>query len=188
MGLFGRGIRSLRWHVYPTATHGESAIDFLVRILCAFAQPGDILATYLRRPVPQFSFQAGMLQIAEGRYAKRPRPGGTTDAEIVARAIAMLQWLEGSGPEQADPFKVLGVSCSATDQQIQHQYRVLSKRVHPDRHPSANQEYWCGRQNELNEAYRKISDPRQREQWRAALERRKRLLHQLWRVERMDFR
>ena len=38
-----------------------------------------------------------------------------------------------------DPYKVLGVQPTDTDEQIKAAYRALVKRYHPDRYPEAAQ-------------------------------------------------
>ena len=50
-----------------------------------------------------------------------------------------------------DPFQVLGVTSSATEEEIKAAYRKLAKKYHPDLHPgSATAE---AKMKEINEAY-----------------------------------
>ena len=58
-----------------------------------------------------------------------------------------------------DPYKVLGVSPDASDEEIKKAYRNLAKKYHPDLHPGdAEAER---RMNEINAAYEQIKNPQQ---------------------------
>ena len=59
-----------------------------------------------------------------------------------------------------DPYVVLGVSRSATDEEIKQAYRRLAKRYHPDLHPDDPQA--AAKMNEINEAYDAIKDAQSR--------------------------
>ena len=50
-----------------------------------------------------------------------------------------------------DPYKVLGVSPSASDEEIKKAYRTLAKKYHPDLNPG--DEVAAQRMNEINAAY-----------------------------------
>ena len=56
-----------------------------------------------------------------------------------------------------DPYKVLGVSPGASQDEIKKAYRQMAKKYHPDLHPNdpnANK-----RMNEINEAYDMLTNP-----------------------------
>lgn len=162
---------------------GKYAKEHLVRLICSFSRPQDILAAYLHRPLPGVFFRGAVEQLAKGKFGKRHESRTIPDIEIVKRARTMLRWLDGEEPEDKNPYSVLGLSYSATEQQILHRYRTLSKRAHPDRHTPARQDYWCARQNEINQAYRTLSDPKSRARLLTELEQRKQLLRRLWKIE-----
>ena len=56
-----------------------------------------------------------------------------------------------------DPYKVLGVSPDATDEEIKKAYRRLAMRYHPDRNPD-NPEA-ARKMQEINAAYEQIKNP-----------------------------
>ncbi len=56
-----------------------------------------------------------------------------------------------------DPYKVLGVSPGATDEEIKKAYRTLAKKYHPDLNPG-NEEAE-DRMNEINVAYDLLTKP-----------------------------
>lgn len=56
-----------------------------------------------------------------------------------------------------DPYEVLGVSKSASSDEIQKAYRKLSKKFHPDRNPGDKQA--DSNYKEVQEAYEVIGDP-----------------------------
>ena len=62
-----------------------------------------------------------------------------------------------------DPYAILGVSCSATQDEIKQAYRRLAKQHHPDHNPndkSAEQRF-----KEVQAAYEVLSDPQRRAQF-----------------------
>lgn len=61
-----------------------------------------------------------------------------------------------------DPYKVLGVSPSATDAEIKTAYRSLAKKYHPDRYKGHDLEELAGEKlKQINEAYDIITKERQ---------------------------
>ena len=64
-----------------------------------------------------------------------------------------------------DPYKVLGISPGATQDEIKRAYRKKAKECHPDLHPNdPNAER---RMNEVNEAYDMLMNPDKYAQRRA---------------------
>ena len=60
-----------------------------------------------------------------------------------------------------DPYKVLGISPSATDEQVKEAYRTLSKRYHPDHNPDGVMgEIANDKLAEINAAYDEIMNMR----------------------------
>ena len=56
-----------------------------------------------------------------------------------------------------DPYKVLGVSRDASDEEVKRAYRRLAKKYHPDLHPGDKE---CeDKFKECSEAYEVLSDP-----------------------------
>ena len=61
-----------------------------------------------------------------------------------------------------DPYKTLGVSRDATDEEIKKAYRALAKKYHPDNYQdSALAELAAEKMKEINEAYDIIGKQRQ---------------------------
>jgi len=56
-----------------------------------------------------------------------------------------------------DPYKVLGVSPDATDDEIKQAYRRLAKKYHPDRNPG--DPVAAQKMQEINDAYDRIKNP-----------------------------
>ena len=56
-----------------------------------------------------------------------------------------------------DPYKVLGVSPNASDEEIKRAYRRLAKEYHPDRNPG--DEEAARKMQEVNAAYEQIKNP-----------------------------
>ena len=57
----------------------------------------------------------------------------------------------------SDPYKVLGVSPNASDEEVKAAYRRLAKKYHPDLNPGDQQA--AARMNEINAAYDQIKNP-----------------------------
>lgn len=56
-----------------------------------------------------------------------------------------------------DPYKILGVSRDATDDEIKQAYRRLAKQYHPDRNPG--DEAAAKKMQQINAAYEQIKNP-----------------------------
>lgn len=56
-----------------------------------------------------------------------------------------------------DPYKILGVSPDASDEEIKRAYRKLAKQYHPDLHPG--DEEAAKKMQQINAAYEQIKDP-----------------------------
>jgi len=57
----------------------------------------------------------------------------------------------------SDPYKVLGVSPNASDDEIKKAYRRLAKQYHPDRNPGDQEA--ARKMKEINAAYEQIKNP-----------------------------
>ena len=61
-----------------------------------------------------------------------------------------------------DPYKVLGVSPDASDEEIKRAYRRLAKQYHPDLHPGDQEA--AKKMQQINAAYEQIKDPQKASQ------------------------
>jgi len=62
----------------------------------------------------------------------------------------------------SDPYKVLGVSPNASDEEIKTAYRKLAKKYHPDLNPGDAEA--AKKMNEINAAYDQIKNPQPQQQ------------------------
>ncbi len=63
-----------------------------------------------------------------------------------------------------DPYKVLGVSPDASDEEIKKAYRTLAKKYHPDRNPGDAEA--ARKMQQVNDAYEQIKNPEKARQSR----------------------
>ena len=65
-----------------------------------------------------------------------------------------------------NPYNILGVSPTASTDDIKKAYRALAMRHHPDRNPNSNAEV---RFNAIKKAYELLSDPQKRAEYNYSL-------------------
>ena len=63
-----------------------------------------------------------------------------------------------------DPYRVLGLTPGATDEEVKRAYRQLAKKYHPDMNPG--DAYAAQKMNEINAAYDQIKNPPQQTTYR----------------------
>ena len=64
----------------------------------------------------------------------------------------------------SDPYKVLGVSPNATDEEVKTAYRELAKKYHPDNYADSPLADLAGeKMKEINEAYDEITNQRRQD-------------------------
>lgn len=61
-----------------------------------------------------------------------------------------------------DPYKILGVSPDASDEEIKRAYRRLAKQYHPDRNPGDAEA--ARKMQQINDAYERIKNPEKNRQ------------------------
>ena len=65
-----------------------------------------------------------------------------------------------------DPYRILGLTPDATDEQVKQAYRRLAKKYHPDMNPG--DEHAAKMMNDINAAYEQIKNPPQQTAWQNA--------------------
>ncbi len=85
---------------------------------------------------------------------------GIPSQEIASRAGFLLACLDMPGDD--DPYRLLGVTPSATPQEIRNAWVARMSLYHPDRHP-ANGDWFTRQAARLNEAYHTLKDPARRQ-------------------------
>jgi len=66
---------------------------------------------------------------------------------------------------QRDYYEILGVSKTATPEEIKKKYRKLAMEFHPDRAPADKKKEYEEKFKEMSEAYAVLSDPQKRQQY-----------------------
>ncbi|MBO5374392.1 MAG: DnaJ domain-containing protein, partial [Clostridia bacterium] len=55
-----------------------------------------------------------------------------------------------------DPYKVLGILPSASNEEVKKAYKALAQKYHPDKNEGPMKDYAESRMKEINEAYDEI--------------------------------
>ena len=104
----------------------------------------------------QSEFVQQISQVAQRR--------GISPQQIAARAGSLLACLEAPGSD--DYYQILGVSPTATPQEIRDAWIGRVSIYHPDRHP-AMADWFTQQVARLNEAYQTLKEPGRREEYDA---------------------
>lgn len=81
---------------------------------------------------------------------------------LIILSLVSTTILSSSGP-QRDLYEVLGVSKTATTEEIKKAFRKLTRKYHPDRNPADKKEWAKEKFVELANAYEILKDPKKRE-------------------------
>lgn len=84
---------------------------------------------------------------------------GLSTHEIASRAAFLLACIDTPGAD--DPYTILGVASTATNEEIKEAWLSRLRLYHPDRHPE-NGDWFTRQAARLNEAYQMLKDPARR--------------------------
>ena len=142
----------------PVDRDGDDPVARAARALLALALEAHL------RPVfdPRRQFQVDGLAVGQRDALVLAGGGvGKADTQAVGDVGALLR--RGRAPLLADPYATLGVSRSASEQDIKSAYRKLEKKLHPDRNkdnPKAAERF-----SQVTQAYDLLSDKTKRAQF-----------------------